>query len=316
MRLQRVFATLCGLASLAAAARSIGQQDPEKTIPTIARNAGKAVVLVVAKDCPDNKMLQGSGFIVSSDGKVVTNFHVIKGYSSAVVKFADGAYYKIAGILATDPTKDIAILKVDASAKEFPFLVMADSDQAQVGDHVVTIGNPLALQELTGDAEISTESTVSDGIISGKRDWEGHGITILQTTAPISHGSSGGALLNLQGQVLGITTLTSEGQNINFAVPVRYVTSMLSAETVRPLGQVGPAESEQPHEENSLNQFVGTYTGTWQSSRYGNSGVAVLSVTMDSGVLKARVAIIGSPVPWATRVIQWRLQLRILEAVS
>jgi S1-C subfamily serine protease len=296
MRLPFLFVTCCLLGTLSAAVRTKGEQASEKTIPAIARDASNAVVLVVASDSSGNKISQGSGFIVSSDGKVATNFHVIKGCSSAIVKFGDGAFYRIAGVLATDPTKDIAILKIEASAKGFPFLVMADSDQAQVGEHVVAIGSPLALLEMTGNADISTESTVSDGIISGKRDWEGHGITILQTTAPFSHGSSGGALLNLQGQVLGITSMImGEGQNINFVVPVKYVASMLSAETLKPLGQAESAKSEQQHQEDSLDQFVGTYTGMWQS-RYGGSGVAVLNVTTDSGSLKARVAITGSPV--------------------
>ena len=285
------------LRAQATAATTNGGQAAEKTIPVVARDAGKAIVLVVTSDSSGNKIAQASGFVISSDGAVVTNFHVIKGCSSATVHFTDGASYQIAGVLATDPTKDIAILKIESSSKEFPFLVIADSDQAQVGEHVVAIGSPLAGLELTGNADISTESTVSDGIVSGKRDWEGHGITVLQTTAPISHGSSGGALLDLQGQVLGITTMMiGEGQNLNFAVPAKYVTSMLSAETLKPLGQAESAnsESEQEHQENSLDQFVGTYTGMWQS-RYG-SGIAVLNVTADNGSLKARVAITGSPV--------------------
>jgi Trypsin-like peptidase domain len=271
-----------------------GGQADEKTIPVIARDAGKAIVLVVASDCPDSKVVQGSGFIVNSDGTVVTNFHVIDGCSSAIVKFTDGAFYQIAGILAADPTKDIAILKIDGSRMDFPFLVIADSDQAEVGEHVVAIGSPLALLELAGNSDISTEATVSDGIISGKRDWEGHGITVLQTTAPISHGSSGGALLDLRGQVLGITTMMiGDAQNINFVVPAKYVTSMLSAETLKPLGQARFANKEQADHPDSLDQFAGTYVGMWQS-RFG-SGLAVLNVTMDHGSLVGRVAITGSP---------------------
>ncbi len=279
----------------AAGTRMNAGQAAEKTIPVIARDAGKAIVLVVASNCSDNQVTQGSGFIISSDGRVATNFHVIRGCSSATVKFADGSFYQVAGVLATDPTKDIAILKIAASAKEFPFLVMADSDQVQVGEHVVAIGSPLALLELTGNAEICTESTVSDGIISGKRDWEGHGITVLQTTAPVSHGSSGGALLDMQGQVLGITTMVmGEGQNLNFAVPAKYVTSMSSTETLKPLASTEPTKSEQERQENSFDQFIGTYSGVWQS-RYG-SGIAVLNVRRSSGSLKADVAITGSPV--------------------
>jgi hypothetical protein len=100
----------------------------------------------------------------------------------------------------------------------------------------------------------------------------------------------------MQGQVLGITSMMmGEGQNINFVIPAKYVAPMLSAETLKPLEQGESAKSDQQHQENSLDQFVGTYTGMWES-RYGGSGVAVLNVTMDSGSLKARVAITGSPV--------------------
>lgn len=272
-----------------------GGQADEKTIPVIAQDAGKAIVLVVASDCPDKKVFQGSGFIVNPDGTVVTNFHVIDGCSSAIVKFTDGSFYQIAGVLAVDPTKDIALLKIDASRKDFPFLVIADSDHAEVGEHVVAIGSPLELLELAGSSDISTEATVSDGIISGKRDWEGHGISVLQTTAPISHGSSGGALLDMQGQVLGITTMMmGDAQNINFVVPAKYVTSMISAETLKPLGAIAPASSEKGHIENPLDQFVGTYTGMWVS-RYG-SGVVVLNVATANEKLTARVAITGSPI--------------------
>jgi S1-C subfamily serine protease len=273
-----------------------GGQVVEESVPAIAQAASKAVVLVVASDASGNRIIQGSGIIVSSDGSVATNFHVIKGCSSAIVKFTDGAFYKVAGVLAADPTRDIAILKIESSAKSFDFLSLADSDQAQVGEHVVAVGSPLAVLELTGQSNISTEATVSDGIISGKRDWEGHGIEVFQTTAPISHGSSGGALLNLQGQILGITTLTiEEGQNLNFVIPAKYLKLLLSSEMpLTPLGETESSKSDQVQHRNGLDQFVGTYTGIWQS-HYG-SGVAVLSVTSDSGGLKARVVITGSSV--------------------
>jgi hypothetical protein len=101
-------------------------------------------------------------------------------------------------------------------------------------------------------------------------------------------------LLDLQGQVLGITTMgMGEGQNINFVVPAKYVTSMLSVERLTPLGNVESANSEKDHHGDSLDQFVGTYAGMWQS-QYG-SGIAVLNVTADGEGLTARVAITGSP---------------------
>jgi serine protease Do len=267
----------------------------EKSVPAIVQEAGKSIVMVLSSNCAGGNSFQGSGFVISPNGAVATNFHVIDGCSSAVVKFTNGAFYQIEGVLATDPTKDIALLKIDTSDGNFPFLPMAGSSNIQVGDHVVAIGSPLALLKLTGDTEVSTESTVSDGIISGKREWAGHAITVLQTTAPISHGSSGGALLDMQGRVIGITTMTfSDGQNLNFAVPAEYIEALTKSESLKPLGATAPVEkAAATNPRSSLEQFAGTYMGTWQS-HYG-TGVAVLTVTENDGILSARIAITGSP---------------------
>jgi S1-C subfamily serine protease len=201
-------------------------QDTKKDIPSIAREALKCVVTVETKDTLGKSLSQGSGFLVSSDGKVVTNYHVIQGASSGTVRFADGAFYVVDGLAASNPERDLVVLKIKTTSNEFRFLSLGDSDRVEVGEQVVAIGSPLGLEE-----------TVSPGFISGVR--EENGLKLLQTTAPISPGNSGGALINLAGDVVGVPRLSltsvrqkaTVSQNLNFAVPSNYVRELISAST-------------------------------------------------------------------------------------
>ncbi len=196
--------------------------ETKDDVPTLTRGALPSVVLVVTFDKSGKEIRQGSGFVVSGDGKVVTNYHVIEGVSSALIKFTNGAFYSLDGVLAADQNKDIAVLK--ASGRDFPSLPLGDSDNVQVGEAVIAIGSPLAL-----------EATVSNGIVSAIRDLDEGKTRAIQTTAAISPGSSGGVLLNFRGQVIGITAFQmANGQNLNFAIPANYIKPLLSAGTVMP----------------------------------------------------------------------------------
>jgi S1-C subfamily serine protease len=199
-------------------AGKVGSLPPEKNLDVA--SALKSVVLIVVHDKAGQPIRQGSGFFVDANGKLVTNFHVIRDAAGAVVKSSDGAFYQVAGVLKTDKQNDLAVLRV--LGKDFRPLPLGDSDAAHVGDKVLAIGSPLGLDE-----------TVSDGLISGIRDADG--FKVFQTTAAISSGSSGGALLNLRGQVIGVTTAQlTAGQNLNFAIPVNYVKSLLDANVAVP----------------------------------------------------------------------------------
>ena len=191
-------------------------QHPRKDTATIAKEAKGAVVSIVMADKGGNPIAQGSGFLVSRDGWVVTNYHVIKSGSSAVIKLPDGPVFVVDGVLAFDKDRDVAVIK--AHGNNFQTVVLGDSDRLEVGEEVVAIGSPLSL-----------ESTVSNGIVSGIRsDGEGAGRKLLQITAPISHGSSGGALFNLVGEVVGITSSgIQSGENLNFAVPINDAKRLL-----------------------------------------------------------------------------------------
>jgi V8-like Glu-specific endopeptidase len=186
-------------------------------ISAIAREANGSVVSIVMSDKEGHPIAQGSGFLISKDGWVVTNYHVIRNGKSAVVKLPDGALFAVEGVLTSDKHRDVAVIKAHGS--DFRTLALGDSDRLQVGEEVVAIGSPLSL-----------ESTVSNGIVSGIRTAEEEGGKFLQITAPISPGSSGGPLFNMAGGVVGITTShLVGGENLNFAIPINDVKPMLLA---------------------------------------------------------------------------------------
>ena len=163
----------------------------------------------------------GSGFILTEDGYVVTNSHVVEGATSVAVVLYDGTSYP-ASLVGQDSTNDLAVLKVEADGLDAAEL--GSSDDLIVGDQVVAIGNPLG--ELT--------STLTVGYVSAKErtvDTDGTVITMIQTDAAINSGNSGGPLFNMKGQVVGITTAKYSGssssgasiEGIGFAIPISDV---------------------------------------------------------------------------------------------
>lgn len=193
-------------------------QDRERSIADIVESCIDAVVLVVISDASGKVVGQGSGFLISPDGKIVTNYHVVQGAGSAIVKLNNGAFFPVVGVLATSKDYDLALIKV--SGRNLPTLPLGDSGSVSIGDRVIAIGSPLGLQ-----------NTVTDGIISAVRD-DGTGRKWIQTTTPASRGNSGGPLLTLDGNAIGVITFGfKEGENLNFAVPINYVRGMLSNAT-------------------------------------------------------------------------------------
>jgi S1-C subfamily serine protease len=276
------FALVC-LSALSA------QSPPSSDITTISQAATKASVAIVTSDASRKPLSQGSGFLVSSNGKVVTNAHVIQGSVSAVAKFPDGAFYEVEGYLGADAGIDIAVLKLRAPGKEFPFLRFADVDQVAIGQHVIAIGSPMSL-----------ENTVSDGIVSALRNAGdldpklSPNLRVFQTTAPISPGSSGRALLNMQGEVIGITSFgIVTGQNLNFVIPISYAKLLLEADQVKPLALLA-ASVPAGDAKQGLAGLVGTYVGIWQSKLSG-SGALALTVNVENGIMRGSATITGSP---------------------
>ncbi len=159
----------------------------------------------------------GSGVIVSKDGYVLTNNHVVEGAKDVTVTLADHQEYK-ARIVGRDPKTDLAVLKFDAH-ESLPAATLGDSDAIKVGDWVVAIGNPFGLN-----------NTVTSGIVSAKGRVIGAGPydNFIQTDASINPGNSGGPLFNMNGEVVGINTaIIPQGQGIGFAIPVNTVKPLL-----------------------------------------------------------------------------------------
>ncbi len=183
------------------------------SVQQIFEQSAPAVVLIAQYDANDKMTSLGSGFAVSPNGVIVTNNHVITPDPGAVriaVKVPNGRVFTNVRIIYTDARRDIAILSVNATG--LPRLKIGDSDAVQVGDEVVAIGNPEGL-----------ELTITSGIIEGIRLDPGTGTRFIQHQAPISHGSSGGPLLNMRGEVIGINAfMLKDAQNINGAVPINY----------------------------------------------------------------------------------------------
>jgi S1-C subfamily serine protease len=205
----------------------------QQNVADIVKHSSDAVVLIVISNSTGQETALGSGFLVSADGEIVTNYHVIKEAHSAVVKLSNGAFFAVSGVLATDHDKDLAIIKVNG--KNLPSLSLGDIEKLRVGDRVVAIGSPLGL-----------EGTVSDGIVSAVRDVENK--KLIQTTAPASHGNSGGPLLDMNNRVVGVVAMGVNpelGQNLNFAVPSSDVLALLvtARQQARPL-ESAASESE------------------------------------------------------------------------
>lgn len=181
----------------------------------IAEKAAPAVVQIIVYDITGARSVEGSGFFIGS-GKIITNAHVVNGAYSAEV-LGSLATYKDVTILKNEYDIDLALLQV--KDRHEAHLSLANSPMLRPGQRILTIGNPLGL-----------ECTVSDGLISAIRGVPGK-IQLIQISAPISPGSSGGPLLDMDGSVIGVTSASlSEGQNLNFAVGIKTLHDFLQQE--------------------------------------------------------------------------------------
>jgi tetratricopeptide (TPR) repeat protein len=187
-----------------------GSQD---LLPELVRRIKPSAVAIETYDARGEKLSRGSGFFVEAD-RVVTNRHVLEGAHRAEVHSSTGAIFPVKGVLAVDAEGDLALLKIDPPTPPIRPLPL-DKTSPQEGESVVVIGNPLGL-----------EGSVTNGIVSAVRDIPTFG-RIIQITAPISSGSSGSPVVNMQGQVIGIATLQiTGGQSVNFAIPSERISQL------------------------------------------------------------------------------------------
>ena len=173
----------------------------------------------------EQQQAQGSGFVYDGDGHIVTNEHVVDDATSASVRFWNGDTYK-ATVVGSDPSTDLAVIKVDAPESVLHPLTVADSSRVQVGSAAIAIGSPFGLEE-----------TVTSGIVSAlHREMQApNGFTIndsIQTDAAINHGNSGGPLLSSSGQVIGVNAQiagnTGANVGVGFAIPSNTVRKIAS----------------------------------------------------------------------------------------
>jgi len=186
----------------------------ELSAKDVFRKASQSVVLINVYDDEDSPLAQGSGVVVAHD-MVASNCHVLseKGSDYAVIEW-QGSKIRIDGgnLRGQDSERDLCTL--NAPGLNAPAAQIIDSKDISVGDKVYAIGAPEGL-----------ELTLSNGLVSGFREYKG--AEYIQTTAPISHGSSGGGLFDAQGRLVGITTMfLKEGQSLNFAVPAQLIASL------------------------------------------------------------------------------------------
>ena len=166
--------------------------------------------------------------MLSQDGYILTNYHVIEGSDSITVSMYDGTEYA-ASLIGYDQSNDIAVLKIDAN--DLQCVVLGDSDNMNVGDSVLAIGNPLG--ELTFSLTSGTVSALNRDVTMS----DGNTMTLIQTDCAINSGNSGGALFNLYGEVVGITNAKYSGSsgggatidNIGFAIPVNDVLDIIKS---------------------------------------------------------------------------------------
>jgi hypothetical protein len=177
----------------------------EENLPAIVKRISPAVVVVETQR--RNQKGLGTGFFVNSQGDIVTNFHVIAGAEQAVIRTQEGRRYPVKRIVAENREADLVLITADIPARDI-IPVEVTGKLPEVGEKIYAIGHPMGL-----------EKTVSEGIVSAIRKLPKMG-DIIQISAPISPGSSGGPVFNSSGRVIGVARATYRvGQNLNFAVP-------------------------------------------------------------------------------------------------
>lgn len=202
-----------------------------QTAQQIAKKAFRSTVLLVMEDANGQPLSLGSGFFVR-DGEIASNLHIVEGAARGYAKLVgQKTKYDIEGVTAVDRKRDLVVLKISAVSPQA--LSLGNSDGVQVGGSVFAVGNPQGL-----------EGTFSQGIVSSIREVGTD--KLLQITAPISPGSSGGPVLNGKGEVIGVSVATFRGgQNLNFAIPSNYLKTLLGkAGPAKPLTQAKPAKAQ------------------------------------------------------------------------
>lgn len=221
----------------------------EMNTAQIVEKIGPAVALVLTESSYSGESSQGSGVLIDDLRTIVTNVHVVEGSKEVKILFPDGQEFFVNGYVSADENRDLVMIRLPKNVKGISPVPLNIDNAIMIGQNVVAIGNPQGLV-----------NSVSEGIISGIREFE-PGTRVLQTTAALSPGSSGGGLFNRSGQLLGVTTfLHRNGQNLNFAFPVEYARPLLQEEHIRPFSNLKSPSFASNTKDQSKSVFV-TRTG-------------------------------------------------------
>ncbi len=209
-------------ATTARVEQSAGENAP-RSVEELTALVRKSVVVVSFEGRDGKQQGIGSGFVISEDGLIATNLHVLGEARPISVQMADGKKYPVKAVHATDRTMDLAVLRIDADA--LSPLPLGDSDALKQGEDVVALGSPQGLK-----------FSVVRGVVSGRREIDGK--PLIQLAMPIERGNSGGPLLDLQGRVHGIITLKSlVTRNLGFAVTINSLKPLLKKPNPVPMSR-------------------------------------------------------------------------------
>lgn len=201
------------------------QEKKELTAQEVYNKYSSAIFYIETYDMNKNSLYSGSGFFIDGQGKAVTNYHVLEDAFYATITLTNNTTFPVKGVLGYDIDKDVAVIEIDG--KGFSYLSMGNSNKMTGGEQIYTIGSPYGLS-----------NTITEGIISNP-DRKANGVKLIQISAPISSGSSGGALLNTKGEVIGVTSSAiAQAQNLNFAVAIEEVKGLTLKSNPADLGEV------------------------------------------------------------------------------
>jgi tetratricopeptide (TPR) repeat protein len=213
----------------------------QDNLPVLIKKVEPSIVVILVYNREGRILGQGSGFFINKEGDVITNYHVLQEASRAVIRTKDGKEYPIKRVLAEDREGDLIRVSIDISEEVGKPLPVA-TKLPDVGERVIVIGTPLGFDQ-----------TVSDGIVSAVREIPGFG-KIIQLTAPISPGSSGSPVINMEGEVIGIATFfVMAGQNLNFAIPGERLAKLI----------IGQGESLSEREEGRMKDWLASADGLY-----------------------------------------------------
>ncbi|WP_188537089.1 trypsin-like peptidase domain-containing protein [Paenibacillus segetis] len=212
------------------------------------------VVYIEVYNASNKVISSGSGVVISADGEILTNFHVIDGASTISVEFNDQRAFKTSTLLLKDETRDLALIKIDA--KSLPYVNIGDSTKLELGEEVVAIGSPLGYK-----------NSLTSGVVSQTlRTVEGQ--NYIQISAPIDHGSSGGALFNMRGELVGVTSaFIQSSADINLAIPSSDVTTFLTKSKVAQ--SLTTVLQQKPNKNTSSNKITATSLTDYMNENYG-----------------------------------------------